>query len=365
MQAIPQHRTVFDRAEPFAGRGTGRKGQAGLRAGQPVAYDFLNRRFLPLCRIDGHSLPKGKNVERDFFGSLSILAGAYGFEPMDVSGKAYPYNILLAHWQAGSKIQAGDPMASLVIVQNKGKTALATKTVYNTGPTLFYIPVLPLHRLLNDPSKKSCAELLLSVFAYLHQIAGVPFYRDQDSYLYWQYQMIEDWLTQEPEGWEQGDLQGNMDELETAAQTGDLIKALIFEKSHLEDFERRLQVFMPSNDLEKGCCDVAKAAFCLLTEYPRSTVFDYMEDLGEQQDSEEYYIKAEQYISFIADSRGWLFENLTETVNNEFNECGSIQEPVVWTVYDGSANAVLAGLEFEKRVFALIEDLCNLLEDIS
>jgi len=365
MQTISQHRTVFSRAEPFAGRGTDRKVQTGLRAAQPSTHDFLNRRFLPLCSVHETILPKGRNIERDFFSSLFNLANAYHFEPVDTADKAYPYNVLLAHWDASLKIENADPHTKLLIAQKKNKTVLATKTVYDTGSTLFYIPVVPLHRLLTHTDTQPCAALILYVFAYLHQIVQIPFYRDQSSYLYWLYQMIEEWLIEEPEGWEQSDFLENMKELEKAAQIGQSIKTLIVQKKHLNDFEKRLQGFIPSGDFENRCYAVAKEAYGLFLRYPKRTVFDRMEDFGRDNGSEECYIRPQQYISFIADSSGWLFEQMTEMVNNDFNECSTIQDPVVWTIYDGAAVTDLTdGLNFEKRLFALIRNLCNLLNEI-
>jgi hypothetical protein len=363
MQTISEHRTVYSGAKPSERRSTDRKGQSGLCADQPFAHGFLNHRFLPLCSVDESVLPKDRNVERDFFRSLSMLAKAYYFEPMDVSSKTYPYNVLLAHWDAQLKIEAANPMTKLVIVQRKGKTVLTTKTVYDTGSTMFYVPVIPLHRLIKDSVKQQCAALLLSVFAYLYQIVRIPFYRDQSSYLYWQYQMIEDWLIQEPEGWGESDFQDNMQQLEKAARIGDSIKRKIVSKACLKNFEKRLGNFTPANDFDNQCYAMAESAFDLFERYPHRTVFDNMEDFGQDDDREDYYISAGQYISFIADSGGWLFENLSETVNNEFNECGSIQEPVVWTVFDGKSSAVKDGLDFETRLFSLIEDLCNLLDN--
>ncbi|GLU56245.1 hypothetical protein [Dyadobacter frigoris] len=363
MQAIPQHRTVFSRAEPFTGRGAER--QSSQRATEPSTHDFLSRRFLPLCSVDESIMPNGRNIERDFFSSLSNLAKAYHFEPVDRADKAYPYNVLLAHWHASLKIENANPHTKLLIVQKKNKTVLATKTVFDTGSTLFYIPVVPLHRLLTHTDTQPCAALILSVCAYLYQIVKIPFYRDQSSYLYWLYQMIEEWLTEEPEGWEQSEFLENMKELEEAAQIGESIKTLIVRKKHLKGFEKRLQGFIPSGDFENRCYAMANEAYGLFLRYPKRTVFDKMEDFGRENDSEECYIRPQQYISFIADSSGWLFEQMTEMVNNDFNECSTIQEPVIWTIYDGATTTDLTdGLNFEKRLFALIRNVCNLLNEI-
>ncbi|TCN59590.1 hypothetical protein [Flavobacterium circumlabens] len=68
----------------------------------------------------------------------------------------------------------------------------------------------------------------------------------------------------------------------------------------------------------------------------------------------------EKYISFIADTKGWLYESLSESINNEFNEYGAMEEPTICKHFD--ASAITAGsLDFENRLFPLLNDLCGLL----
>ena len=68
----------------------------------------------------------------------------------------------------------------------------------------------------------------------------------------------------------------------------------------------------------------------------------------------------EKYISFIADTRGWLYESLSDTINNEFNEYGAMEEPTISKRFDGS-EIPKANLDFENRLFGLLNDLGGLL----
>lgn len=70
----------------------------------------------------------------------------------------------------------------------------------------------------------------------------------------------------------------------------------------------------------------------------------------------------EKYISFIADTKGWLYESLSDTINNEFNEYGAMEEPTISKRFDGS-EIPTTNLDFENRLFALLDDLCTLLDD--
>lgn len=70
---------------------------------------------------------------------------------------------------------------------------------YNTGATLYYIPVIPLYQMLRNKNRKKTGLLLLSVCTYLYRIADIPYYRQEDSYLYWIYEMLTEWLEQDEE----------------------------------------------------------------------------------------------------------------------------------------------------------------------
>jgi hypothetical protein len=70
----------------------------------------------------------------------------------------------------------------------------------------------------------------------------------------------------------------------------------------------------------------------------------------------------EKYISFIADTTGWLYERLADSINNEFNEYGAMEEPTIFKRFDGS-NITKTNLDFENSLFALLDELCTLLYD--
>ena len=65
----------------------------------------------------------------------------------------------------------------------------------------------------------------------------------------------------------------------------------------------------------------------------------------------------DKYIGFIADYKGYLCEPLCETVNNEFSQYGEMEEPAVTTHFDGTPVGK-ESLDFENRIFPLINELC-------
>jgi hypothetical protein len=64
----------------------------------------------------------------------------------------------------------------------------------------------------------------------------------------------------------------------------------------------------------------------------------------------------------VADTKGWLYETLAECINNEFNECRGLEEPVIIKTFDG-VTVNDNSLSFESRLFPLIEELCYLLNN--
>ena len=84
------------------------------------------------------------------------------------------------------------------------------------------------------------------------------------------------------------------------------------------------------------------------------------ETIEDNDDDENEIIGMEKYISFIADTKGWLYESLSDTINNEFNEYGAMEEPTISKRFNGSEIST-ANLDFEKRLFGLLNDLSGIL----
>ena len=338
-----------------------RKEQEQFRTIGTVTDDFLRHQFLPLFE-QCEKLPDPKQTQTGFFNSLFILTGQYGFEVMDVENKPYPYNILLTHSYVQKQLRKSGQDIELSIVQDdKGIVKLATNHSYSTGNTLYYIPVLPLYRLLQNKKHKQTAELLLSVFAYLYHIAGIPYYRENNSYLFYQYECMEEWLIDDLENEEAEEDNSIISEFNKAIYYGDIMFRKIYNPYHLNCFKQRIDSYRPSTSFQKDCFAVAEKALGLLLEYPDYTIFH--NTFNREFEYDDGVIKAEQYISFIADSDGLLYENIARVVNDELNECSEMEEPTLLQIYDAENQSFNKGLDFEYRLFPLINDLCTLLNN--
>ena len=362
MQTIQTARGVRRKCRQTARCAGSKKESEQFGSARTPADGFLRHSFLPLFE-KGEKLPDQFEVENDFFNSLAILKGLYGFETRNVANKSYPYNILLIYADIQKQLSQSAHDIELKIMQDDdGTVKLATQHCYNTCNTLYYIPVLPLYRLLQNRRQKKTAELLLSVIAYLYHIAGIPYYRQDSSCLFYHYECMEEWIIDELEDEESEDGNIMISELNTASYYGDVMHRKIYNPYHLSVFEKRIGSYKCTNSFEKDSLSVAKQALALFKQYPASTVFQNTSN--RVFENSEGIIRAEQYISFIADTDGQLYENIARVINDEFNECSEIEEPTVLQIYDAQNELSNTELDFEYRLFPLLNDLCTLLNNM-
>ncbi len=337
--------------------------QTKIRTNSNATNGILKCTFLPKLKTEQsvQDYQKTAKMERDIYKSLSKLAEHYSIEPMQTKEFTFPYNIVLGMWDMETKLKRNHiNWDGLHLVQDSKKTFLKSEERYDTGTTLYYIPIVPLFKMLKDPKRKKSAQLLVSVCSYLYHIADIPYYRQEDSYLYWLYEMHKDWVEQDQETEETEDYKC---EFRKAELIGDCIEQRLFNRINLEIFEKRLSSFVSRDVFEIECWQLACNAFALYTEYPTASIFRNA-PLPEQDpyndDCENEAIGMEKYISFIADTKGWLYESLSDSINNEFNEYGIMEEPSISKSFDGS-KLTNSNLDFENRIFKLLDDLCTLL----
>lgn len=325
---------------------------------------FLRTTFLPRLKVE-QSVQAGeeaKNLERNFHISLSRLSEHYGIVPMSIQDFEYPYYIALSLSDIQQKLK--DNVAhwdSIRFVQQGTKAFLISEERYSTGSTLYYIPVAPLFLMLKDRSKKKSAHLLLSVCAYLYHIADIPYYRQEDSYLYWQYEMLTDWLELDDETEE---THINTNEIKQAEWVGERMEQKLFNRKNLEVFKDRLRQFKSTNDFDKECLQIATKALELYECYPEEKFFRNAnaQDWEDEDHDNDNILTIEKYISFYHHHKGWLSDSLFDTVNNEFAEYGEIEEPTISKCFDGKP-LINNNLDFENLLFSVLDDLIYLLSN--
>lgn len=342
----------------------GAKGQAAIRPAGDAANGFLKVRFLP--HLAGQPAKPSAKDEEDFYRSLTLMCDHYGIEVSDTRFLGYPYNKAVALWEVGKLLRARKK-EDVQIVEHRdavGSLVLHGEETYNTGNTLYYIPIVPLYRLLQDRKAKRAAGLLLCTCAYLYHIAGIPYFTDDSSYLCWQYDMIREWVENDPTDWEQESYNSNCSQLNTAEHIGKVMQRRLWNPCHLNRFEDMVAQFLPLDSLGCDCLSIAEKALRLWRDHPQGHVYRHADTQvlhgKDEDDYNEDCITMDKYIGFCAETEGWLYHTLSECVNNEFNECCDIQQPVLTRVFDGRVQDA-ESLHFECRLFSLIDDLCYLL----
>ena len=337
------------------------KGQTTVRTHSNVANGFLSTSFLPRLNETETVQAYRDNAEmqRDFYQSLCRLADHYGITPKQVQSYSYPYNIVLALKDIEEQLrQKVTDWEEIRLIQDSRNVFLTSEERYNTGSTLYYIPVVPLFRWLKAPKRKQTAQLLLSVCCYLYHIADIPYYRQQNSYLFWMYEMHKDWALMDDD---EEESKIYVSEIEQAEWIGDRMEQKIFNQNNLMRFKERLDHFKPKDIIDTDCFNVAQEAYALYQQFPNESIFRNARPNGEANGGDrENIIPMERYVSFSADAKGWLIDSLIDSVNNELQEYGQMEEPIIIKRFDGS-DITTNTLEFENRLLPLINELIYIL----
>ena len=355
-------RRVYGLDAETQGHQRGAERQTKVSACGNATDGFLNVSFLPRLQQSKtlQAVEDISKTESDFYASLDSLAEHYHIVPMPTRHFEYPYNMALAVWDLEEKLKKSvGNFSELRLLQDNHKTYLLSEEKYSTGTTLYYIPIEPIYQMLKAPKYKKNAQLLLSVCSYLYHIADVPYYRQQGSYLYWLYEMHREWTEEEQDREEN---ERYIREFDKAEFIGDCMGQKFFSPMNLNFFEKRLNGFKSRDAFDKQCLDIGKKAFAIYTDYPNESIFRNapMNNRDEDEETENESIGMEKYISFISDTKGWLYESIEESINNEFNEYGTMDEPTILKCFDGS-ELTENSLDFESLLFALLDDMCALL----
>lgn len=361
----PQHGGILQGNETAEGRRSDTERHRPLRSRFHAADGFLKGQFLPrLCPSRATEVPLNpEQREAECYHSLALLYRYYGIHPTAIRHFGFPYNVELALWEVQEKLQDDRYGTRVSLMTEDEKWYITTTQTYGTGTVLFYIPVIPLYQLLRDNKRKMQGQLLQCVFAYLLHI-GIPFYRGAESFLHWQYEIIGEWLLENPEEWEREDFHGQASQWRAAQVVGDGIRKKIGNPILLQGFQKRMDAFVPTDKNERECHRVAKGFYALYRDYPDGNVFAHARGMGISEEDDET-VWMDQYISFVADARGdWLSEQVLEGVNSHFQECAQMQNPTIIRRFRDTAPKERDTLEFESRLFPLLEQLIQFLTEV-
>lgn len=329
---------------------------------QPAADDFLRHKFLPLADSRSAIWERWQAVEREFFTSLSYLSDLYGLVPLKNNADIFPYNIKKALHNATKQLKILRPKLSLIVVQDDTHAAcLATIRPLEVGANLYYIPLRPLRDMLRDRRKKKLAAMVLSAYSYLYQVVKLPNYADGDTYLSGVYGMIEEWLTADPDDYDPDSYHTCCSDTHAARWYGRQLTDMMKHPYHLGQFSDRVSSFHPQDEAEAQMHEVCRRILALYQQYPDSPVYGNFHG-GWIATDEDDLIYLEQYISFYWDYADSIYQHLFESVNNDLQEKSIMDEPLGVQLFDRpQVTASNHELDFERRLFELINDLAALL----
>ena len=258
-----------------------------ISSDKSITNGFLKCTFLPKLKennaqklaSDEQNLTqiqrKNTKLESDFYQSFSQMAVHYRLNTMTTRHLGYPYNIALAlddiQKQLKNKVRDWEEIR---LIEEKGKTYFVSEERYNTGAILYYIPIVPLYQLSKNPKRKQAVQLLQSVYSYLYHIAKVPYYRKQDSYLFWMYEMASEWITSDDENEEK---QIHLSEIKRAEQIGSFMEQKIYNHHNLTRFKDHLKNFKAKDRFDNDCFMLARKIFSLYQQYPNATIYQNLQ----------------------------------------------------------------------------------------
>jgi hypothetical protein len=355
MEATTAIRNVYRQVRPSARCQRGSAQSVTERTRRVNGNGFLRHRFSPFWQYSGNR----ERAEREFQNSLSILCDYYGLTAPQVTGN-FPQNIHQAQQAIISELKAVDNKLSCIIAGDKNRSAtLATVKRYDTGMTLYYIPVRPLWQWMQSGQGNGITELITGIFAYLEQVVKIPFYTEQNSYLASQYETLEQWVNDDQEE-DEPYRQIQLDELYTMQNAGQKIYMQIIKPENLTQFENVVTNFHATEDWQADWKVIAGEFLRLYQQYPNRSVFDHIQsDLLYPQGEDRIY--ADQYISFYWSGNDCFQDSLFEMIDNHFQEIAYIDEPSHVQLFDHLPENTIPDFDFETRLFDLIDKLSQIL----
>jgi len=360
MQATFTNRELLQHFKPLARPCKGPEGQAKGCSPTVQRVDFLRSNFQPKVARVHKSLNNQKKVEQGFFKSLALLTDHYGLKTNDFSGHLYPINLHRIIEDVNGQIK--DLNRNLYLnAQRDEKGIITFETEQNIwgGGKLYYLPVEPLYELFFQKDKAASKDLLLSVFAYLYQTVKLSYFKEENSYLFYRYDMINDWLMDaEDEDHNPDDVESEFNHMR---YSGDIVLHEISQSFHLEQFEHRLNAYSPVSPVEHSIYSTCLLAFDLMRDYPGRSFHDNIVE-HEMNDDDYGVICPEHYLCFFWSYNGMFYDQLWDTVNVDLQEYTYKDKPVNIR-FDGSPLPEKT-YEFEARVLNLVEELCDSLNDL-
>ncbi|UOE52547.1 hypothetical protein MTO98_15835 [Mucilaginibacter sp. SMC90] len=333
---------------------------AKKRSPRISGHGFLNHSFKPFWLFNGNI----ERAETEFFRSLQHLCNYYDLLLPQTGDLSFPQNIYRSWEVVAERVKAIDKKLNCIILNDaEHEAVLATTTQFDTGRTLYYIPVKPLSKWTADAKYKQVAEVVTAIFAYLYQVAQIPMYSEYGTFLSDQYNYVEEMINEDMNEDDKEEMvykEEQLDELFTLKNTGIHIGRLIGDKAKLDAMEDTVLAYANADERDNDLAILAIEFVQLYKAYPDRSIFDAIRpDLYYPEVNER--IKAEEYISFYWSGSDSIIETVMSMIDCSFQEMGITDEPIDVVIFDQTDIDTTESFGFESRFFPLLDRLCTFL----
>lgn len=329
--------------------------------GRANGNGFLNHSFLPFWAFTGNR----ERIAREYFNSLANLCKFYEFDVPETD-LPFPQNIYSTWQEVEKQVRAIDRENHCMIMQDKQAVLSVVKT-FDLSHCLFYIPVRSYWQWSQCAEQQAITELVTVIFAYLHQVVDIPFYAESGSFMDYQYDTLEQWVSETED-------EGNTDEEDKAwrQQQEDTLYELRRAGGHImpiiknPDWLKRMYTIVTNfhhRDKHELEWELLAIEFLqLYRQYPKRSLTDSIHPDLVYPDEEER-ITVWEYMSFYWSDKDCFQHELLEMINCSFQERPVMDEPTAIYYFDTLPDPDRKDFDFENRLFDLIERLRDLLND--
>ena len=364
MDTILPHGPLHGEHEPTRGRRVRRRKPAKAMPTQQIAPAFLTHRFLPLAG-DHPVLRLNRRVQGEFFRSVGNLARLYRLTEPEMTGLPYPLNIHATFVHLKQQLEKAEPALSLAIVQTKEEvTTLATVKPVEIGGALYYIPLLPIFKLLRRAKARQIAPILLSLAAYIHQKMGLPTYTERGSYIADVYSILEQWVDDTDADRDEKETTECYREFRRAEVVGDYMQRKLRQPMRITMLLSYLQAFEPVGTWEVQLRQLAVDYLKLDLAFPDRSLFNEIPNYFLEEEEDERVCK-EQYLSFVYDNYSWLVQEMSDYVENSLQECPVLDAPLTVQYFHQPQSKECHDPAYEVACFRVLNEFAYLLHNIN
>jgi hypothetical protein len=361
METIQQPRKIRSTNGLSARRSRSKKTKVEKPAAGLNTNAFLKQSFGSRTAMSLPSKQQMSRLENNFLWSVNNLGKLYGFLAPEMSLLPYPFSIKEYYQYALQQVAKSQSNVELVIVEDEQMyPVIATVREMDLSLTLYYIPIEPLLLLHRQNNRESC-KLLLSIYAYLYQVAGMTLIND--GYIGNTYEMMQQNYSDNEHDLEEEEYNEIIRGFKILNKVGPIITAQICNTANLYDFSWRIESCKPVGKFEELLLKVATGFYKLWKEYPDQSFLSLSSGRFMQR-NEDDLIFPDQYFSFCWSYNDWMMDQLLEWANCDLQEKSVYDLPLSVQRFDIAHQEVDHDLPLQKQLLGLLDELIDTLSEL-